>query len=489
MFHILSKVALAIAILGSPTVRTFRPLHPFKTLQNSPRAGVEKMVSIASEYDYLGESIYKNDTIIHLNHAGASPSPPCVLNTVIEHMELEQRLGGYAAASLRDKELNKVYEDVARLIHASSPTEIALVESATVAWTRLFYSMVDYQTKQHSSRRKVILLSEAEYAANVVAACQWARSHNDWTLLHIPSSENSDGSSTGIVDMEVFQSMLDGSYEGLDSTDIAMVCVTHIPTNSGIVNPVEEMGHMITDYNDKHSNNGPQILYLVDACQSVGQMNVDVQQIRCHGLTATGRKYLRGPRGTGFLFVRDTIVDLLTPSHWDHACAPVTQVPSTYPPPFNVEDWIDISLQPGAKRFEFWESNVAGKLGLGEAVRYALDEMGIEHIRDCCALIVSELTGHLSTMDRVELHHESSCGIVTFSLYGVDATNVKERLWKREGMDGCRLEVSVVPATSTPLDSARCRVPDLVRASVSYTTSLRDIEVFCKRLESIIDDQ
>lgn len=109
------------------------------------------MVDVVSDYDGVGDSILSNDRIIHLNHAGASPSPPCVLQTVIEHMELEQRIGGYGAAQ---GEIQQIYKDAARLVHASLTTEIALVESATVAWTRLFYSMVDYQDKQCDAKKK-----------------------------------------------------------------------------------------------------------------------------------------------------------------------------------------------------------------------------------------------------------------------------------------------------------------------------------------------
>ena len=446
------------------------------------------------EYDNNQDALLlTNDTIIHLNHAGASPSPLCVLDTVIQHLELEQRLGGYSAAEQRHDDLVQVYQDVANLIHASSPNEIALVESATVAWTRVFYSMVEQHEdiRTHpNGKRRVILMSEAEYAANVVAASQWARTHDDWTVLPIPSSTNSDGSSTGIVDINVFQSMLEGSHNLIDPDDIALVCVTHVPTNSGIVNPVEQMGRLIEEYNkNKDTRHESKVFFLVDACQSVGQMDVNVQDMKCHGLAATGRKFLRAPRGTGFLYVREDIVDSLTPSHLDHACAPITQVPSTAYPPANIEDWIDITFQPGAKRFEFWESNVAGKLGLGQAAQYAMNEMGLDHISSCCRLVAEELVALLNEMDDIDLHHESSCGIVTFTVRGIDSATVKDQLWTKQTGDDCRFEVSVVPATSTPLDSAQCRVPDLVRASVSYTTSLQDVERFVTRLQTIIKDQ
>jgi selenocysteine lyase/cysteine desulfurase len=142
-------------------------------------------------------------------------------------------------------------------------------------------------------------------------------------------------------------------------------------------------------------------------------------------------------------------------------------------------------VHEGAKRFEFWESNIAGKLGLGQAVRNALDNVGIQHIFHRCQNLGFILIMRLNDMHGIHVHHDASysCGIVTFSVRGVDAAIVKDFLWTPDS--DCRLEVSVVPATSRPLDSARYIVPDLVRASLSYTNSIDDIEVLCKRLAAI----
>ena len=268
---------------------------------------------------------------VHLNHAGASPSPQRVIDKVYAHLKLEQENGGYAAQNaVQDSgELDMVYRDVAKLIHATIETpikedkessslettasEIALVESATVGWTRAFYSMV--QRDEHDRKSKfemdnvnlpstttrVILISEAEYAANIVAACQWARDHDDhWMVLAIPSS-NSNNVSTGMVDLQVFDSMLEGTFHYknnlgqdvcLDPSSIAIVCITHVPTNSGIVNPVEGIGDRISTYNKRPKRQEGSYLdsikYLVDACQSVGQMDVNVQKIKCDALVATG---------------------------------------------------------------------------------------------------------------------------------------------------------------------------------------------------------
>lgn len=267
---------------------------------------------------------------VQLNHAGASPSPQRVLDRVYEHLKLEQEEGGYAAqnAAQDSGELDKVYSDVARLIHAISETsiagepsspkpnadEIALVESATVGWTRAFYALVqrdeqerrklfEENSKLPSTTTRVILISEAEYAANVVAACQWAKDHDDhWMVLGIPSSQSENGS-TGMVDLNVFESILEGTFRYKDKSgkyvllhpsSIALVCITHVPTNSGIVNPVEKIGERISAYNRRRQQQETEgsylnsIKYLVDACQSVGQMDVNVQKIKCDALVATG---------------------------------------------------------------------------------------------------------------------------------------------------------------------------------------------------------
>lgn len=267
--------------------------------------------------------------LVHLNHAGASPSPQRVLDRVFKHLQLEQDDGGYAAqnAVQNSGDLDKVYKDIGRLIHVPTGKvelslavpEIALVESATVGWTRAFYAFVQRDEKERNIRAKadpsrpsattrVILISEADYAANVVAACQWARDNDEhWMVLAIPSSEDSDNRSTGMVDLEVFDAMLEGRFlyknkqgedELLDPSCIAVVCITHVPTNSGIVNPVEEIGDRISAYNKLQQRKVEElkavwtyhdsIKYLVDACQSVGQMDVNVQKIKCDGLVSTG---------------------------------------------------------------------------------------------------------------------------------------------------------------------------------------------------------
>lgn len=166
---------------------------------------------LVSSVTYLPTS---NDRIVHLNHAGASPSPPKVLERVQTHYRLEQEMGGYAAGAVVADELTMVYSSVAALVRAASIDEIALVESATVAWTRLFYAFAQHIQDQDMQQEftdadvKMIWISEAEYAANVVAICRWARTHPQWTVRMLPSVEDADGRSTGKVDVAQISDIL-----------------------------------------------------------------------------------------------------------------------------------------------------------------------------------------------------------------------------------------------------------------------------------------
>jgi len=495
---------------------------------------------------------------IHFNNAGDSPSPPEVTNAIFQHITLEAQVGGYRAAQLVS--VDRVYASAAQLIGAgvsdnggnkvdvvkkyNARDEIALVESATVGWTRFFYAALETKERQLVIRSKkkdeksssmekeelIILVSEAEYAANLVAAVKYARDHSAensrfrWRVFPIPSStiENKGGTlvRSGVVDLDAFQSMLNGTYamgdsekQYLDPDSIAMVCITHIPTNAGIINPVNEIGNMIHDFNSREEASAklndetlPQIIYLVDACQSVGQISVNAMDMKCHALAATGRKYLRGPRGTGFLYVQYRIANMLEPSHVDHAAAPVVKVmerQSASSSLHGLEEESEFGLchayLPGAARFEFWEANVATRLGLGAAIDVSL-ALGMTAIERKCALLGGLLRQRLGMVEGVNVYHDTACacGIVTFHLdRNMDAITIKEMMQnglQEEGLDGvsdhtslCCFHLSVVPATSTPLDSSRTGLGErsLLRASVSYFNTEDEIKMFCKALKTV----
>lgn len=228
--------------------------------------------------------------LAYLHNAGAALMPTPVVAAMKSHIDLESEIGGYAAADRESDRLDSVYGSVARLLNAA-PDEIALTENATVAWQMAFYAL----SFRAGDR---ILTAEAEYAANYVAFLQVAK--RTGAIVEIVPSDVS-----GELDIHALERMIDER--------VKLIAITWVPTNGGLINPAAAVGKIARAHG---------IPYLLDACRAVGQMEVDIEAVGCDMLSATGRKFLRGPRGTGFLYVRQPLLQRLEPPMIDHFAAP-----------------------------------------------------------------------------------------------------------------------------------------------------------------------
>jgi selenocysteine lyase/cysteine desulfurase len=372
--------------------------------------------------------------VVHLNNAGSSLPPKQVLDAVIGHVELEGRIGGYEAHAQNEEAIERFYGATAELIGAR-PEEMAFCPSATRAWDMAFYAF-------HFDRGDRVLTSVADYISNYIAYIQTA-ARTGVEIVTVPNDEH------GQVSVDALRDLVDER--------VKLVAITHVPTNSGLVNPVEEIGSITRDAG---------IPYLVDACQSAGQMPVDVDTIGCDALSATGRKFLRGPRGTGFLYVRSNLLERLEPPLLDMRAA----------------DWVApdrYQLRPDGRRFEEWEQDYAGKAGLARAVDYAL-EWGIDAIWERVRVLGGSLRTQLGEVDGVTTYDPGSvrCGIVTFAVAGVPAEEMKQALARE------RINVTVAATSSAVIDAIERDLPDLVRASVHYFNTDEELEraVDCVRV-------
>jgi selenocysteine lyase/cysteine desulfurase len=373
--------------------------------------------------------------ITHFNNAGAALMPAPVLAAQLRHLQLEVETGGYEAAAAEDDRIEAIYDSIALLLNADR-AEIALVENATVAWDMAFYSVGFVPGDR-------ILATEAEYASNHIAFLQVARRRG--AVIDIVPSDDA-----GELDVEALERMIDRR--------VKLIAITHVPTNGGLVNPAAAVGRIARAHG---------ILFLLDACQSVGQMPIDVAAIGCDMLSATGRKYLRGPRGTGFLYVRRGVLDQLEPPFLDLQA--VTWVaPDRY------------EIRPDARRFENWERNVAGQLGLGAAADYALG-WGVADIEARIVTLAAELRRRLAEISGVTVRDRGRrlCGIVTFTVEGKSPQDVVAALRLR------RINCHASAPSSTLLVAPARRLPAVVRASVHYYNTEDEVARFALEVASL----
>jgi cysteine desulfurase / selenocysteine lyase len=284
----------------------------------------------------------------------------------------------------------------------------------------------------------------AENAINYIAYLQIARKTGA-VIDVVPDDE------TGQLSVEALRQMADER--------VRLIAITHVPTNGGLVNPVAEIGAVAREVG---------ALYLLDACQSVGQMPVDVNEIGCDLLSVTGRKFLRGPRGTGLLYVCRSALEQLEPPLLDlHAAEWVA--PDRY------------ILRDDARRFENWETNVAAKLGLGAAIEYALG-WGLEPIWALVSPLAERLRKQLSALPGVIVRDLGAvrCGVVSFTVEGADLTALRDALRAQD------INISVSPRTYTLLDMQARALPAVLRASVHYYNTEDEIARFCEALARLL---
>lgn len=315
--------------------------------------------------------------VLHFNNAGCGLLARPVLQVMRDHLDLEANIGGYEASAARAAQVRDFYAAVAELI-GCGPDNIAFAGSATHAYTKAL-SAIPFQPGD------VILTTRNDFISNQIAFLALRKRHGV-EVVHAPDLPNGEG-----VDVEAMAELMRTRRPRL-------VAVTHVPTNSGLVQPVAEIGRHCRELG---------LLYLVDACQSVGQYAIDVEEIGCDLLTATCRKFLRGPRGSGFLYVSDRVLrEGYEPLFIDMYGAGWTG-PDEYRP---------VST---AARFEEWEFPYATVLGCAAAVRYAL-AVGLDPISRRTPALASRLRAGLREIPGVRVldRGRQQAALVTFAVEG-----------------------------------------------------------------------
>jgi selenocysteine lyase/cysteine desulfurase len=374
--------------------------------------------------------------VLHLNNAGAALPPRVVTEAVVGHLRREAEIGGYEAAEEAEGSLQRTYDAVAQLLNCNRD-EVAVVENATRALDMDFYAFPFGAGDR-------IVTGKAEYASNYISFLQVARR----TGAVVEAIEDDEYGQISVAALE----------RAVDSR-VKLIALTHVPTNGGLINPAAEVGRVAKSAG---------IPFLLDACQSAGQLPLDVEGIGCDMLSATGRKFLRGPRAIGFLYVRRDLIERLEPPFLDLHAATWT-APDRY------------EIRPDARRFENWEVNFAGKIGLGVAVEYAL-EQGLHAIAARVQKLGAELRELLAAIPGITVRDKGRdrCGIVTFTAERRPAEELQRALARRQ------INTSLTTTSSTLLDMEERHLTAMVRASVHYYNSEEELARFANAVADLV---
>jgi cysteine desulfurase/selenocysteine lyase len=374
---------------------------------------------------------------LYFNNAGAALMPQPVIEAVDTHFQCEIAHGGYEAALMAEKQIQDFYSAASRLIHCD-PCEIAFVENATRAWAMILASL----SLQAGDK---VLTTTDEYGSNYIALLQTALTKKIMIEI-VPSDVN------GQICLNELKKRIDPR--------VKLIALTHVPAQNGLVHPAEAVGDIAQ---------AAGIFYVLDATQSIGQLPVDVNQLQCSALCTSGRKYLRGPRGTGFLYISQQWVEKLDPPLLDLHSARWTH-PHTY------------TVLANARRFETGERSYANQIGLGVAIQYAL-EIGLETIADRIHSLASLLRDRLSRLAGIVLHDrgKQKCGLVTFTHQQLSCDFMYRKLKEK------KISVSCYFRENARLDCDARGLESVVRASVHYYNTEQEVDLFCQAIQDILN--
>jgi selenocysteine lyase/cysteine desulfurase len=390
----------------------------------------------ASTVEALRAQTPGTQTTVHFNHAGASLPSAATLQAIQAHLQREATQGPMEAGVASRELTEKARALAARLLNAD-PAEVALTGGNSPGWGAAFAALEPWLPGDR------ILVGRHEWGGNL-AVMRLKAQRAGATLETIPSDDS------GCVDAQALEAMLDER--------VRLIALTWLPANGGLINPAAAVGSVAR----RHG-----IPYFVDAAQAVGQLPVDVAQIGCDVLSGAGRKALRGPRGTGLLYVRRGFLDRLTPAFVD-----------THSAPLGADG--EPVLRPDAARLESAEASLALRCGLANALQEALD-IGLPAIRARIDATAESLRTELAAIPGITVLDQGRerSGLVSFNVAGQDAVSVQRAM----AAQGVTVGSNGVPYT--PLDMQVRGLTQIARASVSYLTNDAEIDRLLQALRAL----
>lgn len=377
--------------------------------------------------------------VIHFNNAGSSFMPDSVFDEMMRYLKKENSMGGYELMEEEAQKIEGIYQNIASLI-SSKANEIGLFENATRAWQAVVYGM-SFQ------KGDVILTSPSEYVSNYVA------------FLHLKKTKGVEV--VILKEDELGQTSLsDFKDKASKLKNIKLLSLCHIPSQNGLINPAKSFGEVAQENN---------IFYLLDATQSAGHLHLDVNELGCDSLVATGRKYMRGPRGTGFLYLKESKIGEIDYAMLDNKSA-------------LVKSENELEIIKDVRGHETWEKNFGLFIGLGSAAKYALN-IGTKNIESRCLELGNLFREKLSSLNKVKVRDLgiNPSGIVTFSVENKPSYDLVSSLRQRG------INTTGVPLERARIDFGPKGIKDVVRASIHYFNTKEEIDQFIENLSSLIN--
>jgi len=372
---------------------------------------------------------------IHLDNCGSALVSRAVVEAQLGHLHLETRVGGYVAQEQQSERLSNVYHSAAKLL-GGKYTDYALAGSAVDSWTKAFYSLP-------MGAGDNVVTAYNEYCSNYVAYLQ--RASRDGVEIRV-ARPGADGA----LDLDHFESLVDKRTR--------LISLTHVPSSSGQIAPAVKVGEIA---------NAHEKLYLLDACQSIGQLDVNFERIGCDMATGTGRKFLRGPRGIGFLYMNEKARAEIDPVVLTNQAATWTGENS-------------YELRSDAGVFEAWERSCVNQLGLGAAIDYLL-ELGPEKAYERITSLTRYMREGLAGISRVTLtcQEDAEAAIITFNKEGWTAADIKQVLEKQD------IATQVASVVHTRLDLEARGIDTTARISPHYYNTVEEMDIFLNALEAL----
>lgn len=402
------------------------------------------------DVDLARQETFGCHRLIHLDNAGAALPPDCVTETYIAALQEEAEIGSYRSARKQTAALRQTYAELAQLLNCHV-SEIALVESGSRAWD-LSFSMIQL------APGSVIVTTEYEYANNYIMMLRAARQCN-CRIEFIRLDEGGD------ISLSHLSELIDAWGK-----DIRVISVTHVPTHNAIINPVEKIGQLIRSAKTSGAL-ADTAVYMVDACQSVGQMPVDVQNIRCDVLTICSRKFLRGPRGVAAIYFRKETLDREIASN--NAEPTFLNIPG-----FTWVQEHSYEMRRDGRCFETWESNYSAKTAFGRAINYymARDPIGVERYVTGLAAHLRKVLRNVNGVSLTDVGANKSA-LVTFSMKGLPANGILHEL------EANNINVSIIDRRTAHINMNKRQQHFLLRSAVHYYNTKDEVEKFAQLID------